>query len=333
MKSEVESVVLSVAALGQRDRACVRAATLLDRSRLRNRWRVTELDTRANCRFIPPARHASGSEGSIELLDPSGDGILLVELDWPLTEMRVIQALNQISENYLSVLVGGEQASSRKSWLSAILGGAFAPRVAERRRNPAGIKTDQRAAISSHLVRFGVKPQVPRLNVVLVGSPGSGKTTAIHSVSSSAAQSTEVAATDGVGMIKAKTTIALDYGECEAGLHSLRLFGTPGQLRFAHMVEQTLRSCDGALMLVDMTSPDPVEDARRYSSLLAEFGHGGRPLLAGLTHLDKGSMPRGFHEQLAQALAFQPPTVPLDPRDHASVLRALTVLAGSCRPQ
>uniref|UniRef100_UPI002FCA650B hypothetical protein n=1 Tax=Halalkalibacter lacteus TaxID=3090663 RepID=UPI002FCA650B len=91
-----------------------------------------------------------------------------------------------------------------KSWLSALLGGAFSPRVAARRQNPSVIETDQRAAISSHLARFGVKPQNPRLNVVFVGSPGSGKTTAIQSVSSSTAQSTEVAATDGVGMIKAK---------------------------------------------------------------------------------------------------------------------------------
>src|SRR5690606_34369042 len=118
--------------------------------------------------------------------------------------------------------------------------------------------------ISGYLSRFGIRQDRPTLNLLLVGSPGSGKTTAIRTVSTGKVHSTEVEATDNVASRKRQTTIALDYGECDVDGYRLRLYGTPGQLRFAHMIRQRLAASDALLVLADATSPEPFEDVRRY---------------------------------------------------------------------
>ena len=64
--------------------------------------------------------------------------------------------------------------------------------------------------------------------------------------------STEVEATDTVATLKTRTTIALDYGECEVDRYRLRLYGTPGQLRFAHMIRQRLAATDALINREDV---------------------------------------------------------------------------------
>jgi len=71
--------------------------------------------------------------------------------------------------------------------------------------------------------------------IVFTGTPGAGKTTAIAALSDTPPVSTEVQNTD-VRLHKARTTVGLDFGQVDLGDgQCVRLFGTPGQVRFEFM--------------------------------------------------------------------------------------------------
>ena len=65
------------------------------------------------------------------------------------------------------------------------------------------------------------------------------------------------------------TTIALDYGRVQVnGIH-IHIFGTPGQERFEFAREIIGRGMDGAILLVDATSPVDDFIHHLYDSLVA----------------------------------------------------------------
>lgn len=333
MSSQVQNELIAtvcVAELDEREQANVLCITVLGRSRLDRQWRTSQFKEECQCLIRRPTKDGS-KDASLEVGMDGGKRRVVFELDWPLREKQLIEALN---------LAGGHisrthaTTSKTRNWLTGLLGGLSRarPSLASPRPEATGPASDLRGVINRYLDRFGLTSQrgLAR-NILLVGSPGSGKTTAITSVSTRNLRTTEVPACDSLGNVKGTTTISIDYGECETGPITLRLFGTPGQLRFAHMIDQTLRSCDAALALVDLTSPDPIADLQRYGELIADFGvRGGRPLLIGMTHMDVGRMPRNFRQQLTTLLRGQStPTLPLDPRNPDSVRRALSLLARS----
>lgn len=101
--------------------------------------------------------------------------------------------------------------------------------------------------------------------IILTGSMDAGKTTAIGAISEIAPIKTDVATTDGLSNQKQTTTVALDYGEITLeGGDRLRLYGTPGQKRFAFMWEVLSRGALGLVILVDNCAADPLRDLADY---------------------------------------------------------------------
>ncbi len=320
-------LVLSVAELNASVASQVRAMGLLGASRLHDVWRISDIRDGADCIVRPPA---SGERvGTVELLQDDGKRVAF-ELDWPPLEAQLIDTLDRIGEHRRQhPLKPRPGQGGGVSWMNHLIGGFG-------RRKPvetAPAASDKRAVISGYLSKFGrLDTGKPTVDLLLVGSPGSGKTTAITTVSTSKVHSTEVEATDTVATLKQRTTIALDYGECEVdGGLRVRLYGTPGQLRFAHMIRQKLSTCDAALILADATSLDPFEDVRHYAELLRGFAS-DRPVMVAYTHLDQGSMPRDLRARLSDLLDRRVASVPLDPRDRSSVVRSLSLLANSAAP-
>ena len=72
--------------------------------------------------------------------------------------------------------------------------------------------------------------------IIITGTMGAGKTTAIAAISDVAPITTEAVNSDRSSSNKASTTVALDYGEVALdGGDRVRLYGTPGQVRFKFM--------------------------------------------------------------------------------------------------
>jgi signal recognition particle receptor subunit beta len=107
--------------------------------------------------------------------------------------------------------------------------------------------------------------------ILFSGTMGAGKTTAIAAVSDIGPLSTEVRNTDS-SVEKATTTVGLDYGELTLDNgERLRLYGTPGQHRFAFMWKILSRGALGLVILIDNSRADPLEDLDMYLDGFAEF--------------------------------------------------------------
>jgi len=102
------------------------------------------------------------------------------------------------------------------------------------------------------------------LKIVFTGTPGAGKTTAIAALSDRPPVVTDVRNTDA-SLGKAQTTVGLDFGQFDLGDgQCVRLFGTPGQLRFEFMWRIIATDALGLVILVDNSRPDPLDDFAIY---------------------------------------------------------------------
>jgi len=87
-----------------------------------------------------------------------------------------------------------------------------------------------------------------KFKIVVFGAFGAGKSTLIQTLDP---QAKHIEA-EGAG---GTTTIALDYGRVQFGDKRVYLYGTPGQERFEFAREIIGKGLDGAILLVDATSP------------------------------------------------------------------------------
>ena len=100
--------------------------------------------------------------------------------------------------------------------------------------------------------------------IVFTGTPGAGKTTAIAALSDTPPVVTDVRNTDA-SLAKEHTTVGLDFGQVDLGDgQSVRLFGTPGQLRFEFMWRIIATDALGLVILIDNSRPDPLDDLSIY---------------------------------------------------------------------
>ena len=167
--------------------------------------------------------------------------------------------------------------------------------------------------------------------ILFAGPMGSGKTTAIRSLSDIPVIATEAANSDRETADKATTTVALDYGEIGVtDEEKIRLYGIPGQRRFDFMWRILRDRAEGMVLLVHNDGPDPVNAMREF---LIEFNdlcrRGGA--VVGITRMDVGPGPTLTN--YSDVLEFEHPdlTVPVmavDPRDRGNMeLLMMTMIA------
>ncbi len=87
-----------------------------------------------------------------------------------------------------------------------------------------------------------------KLKIVVFGAFGAGKTTLIKTVDP---LSKHVEANCAGGT----TTVALDFGRIQKDGCHIHIFGTPGQERFEFAREIIATGMDGAILLIDATTP------------------------------------------------------------------------------
>lgn len=166
--------------------------------------------------------------------------------------------------------------------------------------------------------------------VIITGTMGAGKTTAIRAISDISMISTEAANTDLLASAKATTTVALDYGELQLdGGDRVRIYGTPGQQRFSFMWEILAKGALGLVLLIDNSSERPLEDLGTFLDAFSELTRKAAAVV-GVTHCDAGSGPTmgDYYEVLAErGLAL--PVFSIDGREREDVLLLLDALLTS----
>lgn len=100
--------------------------------------------------------------------------------------------------------------------------------------------------------------------ILFTGTMGAGKTTAIGAVSETPPVVTDVVNNDRAHG-KSHTTVGLDFGllTLPSG-DRVRLFGTPGQMRFDFLWKILSRNALGLIILADNSRADPLADLRVY---------------------------------------------------------------------
>lgn len=165
------------------------------------------------------------------------------------------------------------------------------------------------------------------LKLIFTGPMGAGKTTAIRAISEIPPIATEVANTDRSEARKSETTVAMDYGELtlDSG-EKLRLYGTPGQVRFDFMWRVLAQGALGVIVLVDNSRPAPLEDLARYLDAFRPMIPAGRVVVA-VGRMDTHLRPSldDYIDRL-DSLGHFLPVMPADVRRREDVLAVLETL-------
>lgn len=170
-------------------------------------------------------------------------------------------------------------------------------------------------------------------NIAFMGPVGSGKTTAIRSVSDIDCLDTEVNHREGAPGSKPRTTVALDMGVMELGQGDrLRLQGAPGQDRFDYMWDILLAQARAVVVLVRAGSQAGTELAWYLQQVRQRLAGGRRevPVVVGVTHADQADWALAELIQAAglgdcPCSACRPPVLPIDARQRGSVVALLQV--------
>lgn len=136
--------------------------------------------------------------------------------------------------------------------------------------------------------------------LLFTGSVGAGKTTAIGCISESPPIVTDVLNSDA-SIRKTRTTVGLDFGQFTLDNGDrIRLFGTPGQIRFEFLWKILARNALGIVVLVDNSAPHPLDELSIY---MAGFAEALRtvPCVIGVGRMETHSHPS--LDQYAQRLA------------------------------
>jgi uncharacterized protein len=161
---------------------------------------------------------------------------------------------------------------------------------------------------------------------LFTGTMGAGKTTAIAAVSEIPPIVTDVTNTDTT-VAKARTTVGLDYGELTLeGGEKLKLYGTPGQERFAFMWDILARGALGLVILIDNSRPDPIADFKIYLTGFAK-SLPTLPFVVGVGRTNAHPKPSidDFADVLARSKLIAP-VLAVDVRERQDVLLLVDVL-------
>ena len=130
-----------------------------------------------------------------------------------------------------------------------------------------------------------------KLKIVVFGAFGAGKSTLIKTIDPT---SKHIEANCAGGT----TTVALDFGRLENNGCNIHLYGTPGQERFEFAREIIAKGMDGAILLVDVTTP--MDEFTRH---LSDSLHAAKvPFVVFLNKCDgTGANPDAFNGQFGAA--------------------------------
>jgi small GTP-binding protein len=126
------------------------------------------------------------------------------------------------------------------------------------------------------------------VKLLVTGPFAAGKTTLIGSISETPVVDTDVATTGDEAGVKARTTVAMDFGTYhvadDQGRIDLLLFGTPGQARFQFMTDIMKNEVDAVISVVDGSDTSTHESAGSAMRALQRDLHA--PLVVAVNRCD-----------------------------------------------
>lgn len=180
-----------------------------------------------------------------------------------------------------------------------------------KRKQPTRSSTDP---IHKHTVNLP-----SQIKIVITGSVGAGKTTAIHAVSEKPPITTETVPTDEVKGIKNTTTTSMDYGSYTNSGSKIHVYGTPGQQRFSFMSAVLTKGACGLIILITNNQTNPLEDLDHYLNNNKEF-LSKKPAVVGITHLDvNSSHDISIYTNFMEKQGISWPVIPIDARKNTDV--------------
>ncbi|MDH5667585.1 MAG: hypothetical protein OEY86_06205 [Nitrospira sp.] len=165
------------------------------------------------------------------------------------------------------------------------------------------------------------------IKLILGGSIGAGKTTALRTISEIPPIHTEARASDIVRRMKSETTVAMDYGEFTLpNGKKLRLYGTPGQVRYEFMSDILCRGGLGLVLLINNAGDNPLHELTHYLRVYGDFIKKTGAVL-GITHMDQKSAPslHDYETYLARD-KWTVPVFSVDVRQREQILAMLETL-------
>jgi small GTP-binding protein len=157
-----------------------------------------------------------------------------------------------------------------------------------------------------------------KLKIVVFGAFGAGKSTLIKTLDP---ESKHIEANCAGGT----TTVALDFGRIRNNGCHIHIYGTPGQERFEFAREIIAKGMDGAILLVDATTP--MDDFTRHLS--ESLNRANVPFIVFLNKCEgQGANPGAFTGQFGTSDVRQ-----ISAKDKRQCMDALIQFAGTLTPR
>ncbi|MGR8934227.1 MAG: GTP-binding protein [Gammaproteobacteria bacterium] len=170
-----------------------------------------------------------------------------------------------------------------------------------------------------------VHSTINELKLVIVGSVGAGKSTAIRTVSEVPIVATEARASERRALQrKATTTVAMDYGRVSIEQTRLHLYGSPGQRRFDFMIPLLCKGAAGTIVMIDNGCDRPLDELDYFLKFYGAFLTTA-PAVIAVTHYDDTHTRTGLIDYHRYCInqGFTLPVMRLDAREKNDVEKVL----------
>ncbi len=159
--------------------------------------------------------------------------------------------------------------------------------------------------------------------IIITGPVGSGKTTAVNSLTDKEAMLTDVTVSDSDHATKQRkrtTTVAMDYDVIRLKNNDIvHVYGTPGQERFDFMWDILSKGANGMILLMDNSRNYPFRDLKYYTKRFANIIE-SVPLVIAVTRFDLNQdPPLEAYRQWLTKLGIKADVIAVDARERADV--------------
>ncbi|MCF6318891.1 MAG: 50S ribosome-binding GTPase [Proteobacteria bacterium] len=283
-----------------------------DESAIKSKAKIKIILSNCSNKLVFKNRAVNQSSYTLYLSLPISSGAI-IDLFNKISKLRVTTPVRKIPKRYFSI------RDSFSNLLSKL-------KINKKPKIPTDIVTQKvrPTSLIEKLLLSRSTTKLKSLKVVFLGRPAVGKTTAITSVCKKNL-TTEVTATDSVGLLKQQTTVGIDFGEYRIDTKTnLRLFGTPGQSRYDFVQYQTIKNSDIYIILVNINSKTLQEDFTYFNDIISQTGNSNALKIIALTHVDSSNLNRTrFKQIIFNQKTLQGNIKLMDPRSKSQVQRVL----------